>query len=310
MISIMKTTHVGLEKMQEVTSGCWINVVEPDAHEIKTLTDLGIPRDFITYPLDMDERSRAEREDEGNLLIVLRVPYFQGTNADVPYITLPLGIIVKDDYIITVCRIQHEIIQRFADGIERNFATQKRNRFLLQIMLKSASTYLADVRKIDKTVETLEDQLEKSMQNKGVLELLKYKKSLVYFTTALVANESMLERLNRSQDLTMYAEDEDLLEDVMTEYQQAIQMTNISHDILTSMMGAFGSIISNNLNAVMKFLASVTIVLSIPTLISSYFGMNVPLPFEHSPYGHLIILFGSVLISIFIVAFFTKRDWF
>ncbi len=155
MISIMKTTHVGLEKMQEVTSGCWINVVEPDAQEIRTLAELGIPRDFITYPLDMDERSRAEREDEGNLLIVLRVPYFQGTNVDVPYITMPLGIVVKDDYIITVCRIQHEIIQRFADGFERNFVTHKRNRFLLQIMLKSASKYLSDVRKIDKTVETL-----------------------------------------------------------------------------------------------------------------------------------------------------------
>jgi magnesium transporter len=310
MISIMKTTHVGLEKMQEVTSGSWINIVDPTPQEIQQIASLGVPQDFITYPLDMDERSRAEREDEGNLLIVLRVPYFQGTNVDVPYITMPLGIVVKDEFIITVCRIQHEILQRFSEGLERNFSTQKRNRFLLQIMLKSASKYLSDVRKIDKTVETLEDQLEKSMQNKGVLELLKYKKSLVYFTTALVANESMIERLNRSQDLTMYAEDEDLLEDVMTEYQQAIQMTNISHDILTSMMDAFGSIISNNLNAVMKFLASVTIVLSIPTLISSYFGMNVPLPFETSPNGHLIILVSSLVISIFVVAIFTKRDWF
>jgi len=310
MISIMKTTHVGLEKLQEVTSGSWINVVDPTPQEINQIAALGVPRDFITYPLDMDERSRAEREDEGNLLIVLRVPYFQGTNVDVPYITMPLGIVVKDDFIITVCRIQHEIIQPFVDGTERNFFTQKRNRFLLQIMLKSASKYLSDVRKIDKTVETIEDQLEKSMQNKGVLELLKYKKSLVYFTTALVANEAMIERLNRSQDLTMYAEDEDLLEDVVTEYQQAIQMTNIAHSILTSMMDAFASIISNNLNAVMKFLASVTIVLSIPTIISSYFGMNVPLPLETSPYGHLIILIGSIVISIIVVAIFTKRDWF
>ena len=310
MISIMKTTRVGLEKVQEVTSGSWINIVDPTPQEISQIASLGVPQDFITYPLDMDERSRAEREDEGNLLIVLRVPYFQGTNVDVPYITMPLGIVVKDDFIITVCRIQHEILQRFTEGLERNFSTQKRNRFLLQIMLKSASKYLSDVRKIDKTVETLEDQLEKSMQNKGVLELLKYKKSLVYFTTALVANESMIERLNRSQDLTMYAEDEDLLEDVMTEYQQAIQMTNISHDILTSMMDAFGSIISNNLNAVMKFLASVTIVLSIPTLITSYFGMNVPLPFAGSSNGHLIILVGSIAISIIVVWIFTKRDWF
>lgn len=310
MISIMKSTDIGLEKMQEVTSDSWINVVEPNAQEIKMLTDLGIPQDFITYPLDIDERSRAEREDDGTLLIVLRVPCFQGTNVDIPYITMPLGIILKDDYLITVCRIQHEIIRRFTEGVERNFNTQKRNRFLLQIMLKSASKYLSDVRKIDKTVETLEDQLEKSMQNKGVLELLKYKKSLVYFTTALVANEAMIERLHRSQDLTMYAEDEDLLEDVMTEYQQAIQMTNISHDILTSMMSSFASIISNNLNAVMKFLASVTIVLSIPSIVSGYFGMNVPLPFAGSPFGHLIILTGTIAVSLIVVAVFTKRDWF
>lgn len=310
MISIMKSTDNGLVKFQEVTPDSWINVVEPNAQEIRMLTDLGIPQDFITYPLDMDERSRAEREDDGTLLIVLRVPYFQGTNVDIPYITMPLGIIIKDDYFITVCRIHHEIIQRFTEGLEKNFTTLKKNRLLLQIMLRSASKFLSDLRKIDKTVETLEDQLEKSMQNKGVLELLKYKKSLVYFTTALVANELMIERLHRSQVLLMYAEDEDLLEDVMTEYQQAIQMTNISHDILTSMMGSFASIISNNLNAVMKFLASVTIVLSIPTIVSSYFGMNVPLPFAGSPYGHLIILVGTIVISVVVVAIFSKRDWF
>lgn len=310
MITIMRSTQNGLEMIQEVTSGSWINVVEPSAQEVKFLTDLGIPQDFITYPLDMDERSRAEREDDGTLLIVMRVPYFQGTNVDIPYITIPLGIILKDDYFITVCKIQHEIIQRFSDGFEKSFSTQKRNRFLLQIMLKSATKYLSDVRKIDKIVEALEDQLERSMQNKGVLELLKYKKSLVYFTTALVANELMIERLHRSQVLLMYAEDEDLLEDVMTEYQQAIQMTNISHDILTSMMSSFASIISNNLNGVMKFLASVTIVLSIPTIISSYFGMNVPLPFENYTYGHWVILIGIISIAWIVVALFNKRNWF
>lgn len=310
MITIMRSTQNGLEMIQEVTSGSWVNVVEPSAQEVKFLTDLGIPQDFITYPLDMDERSRAEREDDGTLLIVMRVPYFQGTNVDIPYITIPLGIILKDDYFITVCKIQHEIIQRFSDGFEKSFSTQKRNRFLLQIMLKSATKYLSDVRKIDKIVEALEDQLERSMQNKGVLELLKYKKSLVYFTTALVANELMIERLHRSQVLLMYAEDEDLLEDVMTEYQQAIQMTNISHDILTSMMSSFASIISNNLNGVMKFLASVTIVLSIPTIISSYFGMNVPLPFENYTYGHWVILIGIISIAWIVVALFNKRNWF
>lgn len=142
------------------------------------------------------------------------------------------------------------------------------------------------------------------------MEILKYQKSMVYFTTALKSNELMLERLQRSQLFRMYAEDEDLLEDVITENQQAIEMTNIYNTILSSMMDAFASIISNNMNMVMKFLASVTIVLSLPTIVTSFFGMNVPLPLETDAVGYLIILGATVIISLIVVAVFYKRDWF
>jgi len=165
------------------------------------------------------------------------------------------------------------------------------------------------LREITKAVDILEDQLQQSTRNKEVLDLLKYQKSLTYFTTALKSNELMMERLQRSQLLRTYPEDEDLLEDVLTENQQAIEMTNITSNILSSMMDAFASIISNNLNTVMKFLASITIVLSLPTLVASFFGMNVHLPLELHPNAFIYIILISVLISLVVVYIFWRRDW-
>ncbi|MEN6409710.1 MAG: magnesium transporter CorA family protein, partial [Anaerolineaceae bacterium] len=156
----------------------------------------------------------------------------------------------------------------------------------------------------------LEDRLQMSMRNKEVLELLKYQKSLVYFTTALKSNELLMERLQRSQLFRMYPDDEDLLEDVLTENQQAIEMTNIANNILSGMMDAFASIISNNLNVVMKFLTSMTIVLSLPTIVTSFFGMNVQLPFASSPYAYLIVIAIFMFMSAVTIFIFTRRDWF
>jgi len=310
MISILKSTPSGLEPQIEPSSGCWINVVDPTTDEIESLCKLGIPQDFITYPLDVDERSRTEREDDGTVLIVLRVPYFQGMRADIPYITIPLGIIINDDLIVTICRWKNDVLQKFLGGQVRAFSTAKHNQFVLKLLLHTASKYLVDLREINRATDILEDQLQLSMNNNQLMEILKYQKSMVYFTTALKSNELMLERLQRSQLFRMYAEDEDLLEDVITENQQAIEMTNIYNTILSSMMDAFASIISNNMNMVMKFLASVTIVLSLPTIVTSFFGMNVPLPLETDAVGYLIILGATVIISLIVVAVFYKRDWF
>ncbi len=310
MISIYKSTENGLEKFSEYVNNCWINVVDPTTDEIEQLQTLGVPLDFLTYPLDVDERSRSEREDNGTLLILLRIPYFQGPKVDVPYSTIPLGIVLTDHYILTVCRYQNDIIQEFASGRMRGLSTGKRNRFVLRILLATANKYLAYLREINRLTEVVEDQLTASMRNKEVLELLKYQKSLVYFTTALKSNELMMERLQRSQLFHMYTDDEDLLEDVITENQQAIEMTNISNNILSSMMDAFASIISNNLNVVMKFLASITIVMSIPTIITGFFGMNVDIPGEGHTLAYLGILFGILGISSVVVILFMKRDWF
>ncbi|OGO38667.1 MAG: magnesium transporter [Chloroflexi bacterium RBG_16_57_11] len=309
MITIHKTTETGLIRLPEPVRGCWINVINPSPEEIAQIHALGVPQDYITYPLDLDERSRTEREN-GELLIVLRIPYFQGVSADIPYSTIPLGIILTENHILTICKMENEITNEFANGRIRDLSTSKRLRFVLRLLLYSANKYLMYLREITKVVDILEDQLQLSTRNKEVLELLKYQKSLTYFTTALKSNELMMERLQRSQLLRTYPEDEDLLEDVLTENQQAIEMTNITSNILSSMMDAFASIISNNLNVVMKFLAAITIVLSLPTMVASFFGMNVHLPFEEHPQAFVLIIFLSLFVGLSAVYIFWKRDWF
>jgi magnesium transporter len=193
----------------------------------------------------------------------------------------------------------------------KTLSTAKRNRFVLQLLLSTANRYLSYLREINKIVDTLEDQLQLSLRNKEVLELLKYQKSLVYFTTALRSNELVMERLQKSQMFRQYPDDEDLLEDVLTENQQAIEMVGIANDILSQMMDAFASIISNNLNSVMKFLASITIVMAIPTMVASFYGMNVDLPLAHNGFLDFWMVLGiSICIALVVIVLFWRKDWF
>lgn len=309
MITIYKSSETGLITLDQHTSGSWVNVVNPTAQELDELQQLGIPQDYLTYPLDLDERARTEREN-GEVLIVLRIPYYQGQSVDIPYTTLPLGIVLTEDYVLTISRFENEITREMITGRLRNLSTHKRNRFVLRILLATATKYLAYLREITKAVDVLEDQLTASTRNKEVLELLKYQKSLTHFSTALKSNELMMERLHRSRIFQTYPDDEDLLEDVLTENQQAIEMNNITSQVLSSMMDAFASIISNNLNGVMKFLASITILVSLPQLVASLFGMNVHLPFENTPLAFLFIILISLLIGGAATYVFWKRDWF
>lgn len=310
MITIYKSGPGGLEQISEFTDGCWVNAIDPTSDEIERLMSQGIPQDYITYPLDMDEQARTEREDDGKMLILIRIPFFQGENVDIPYITIPLGIILTDQMIITVCRRPNGLISEFTSGKVRNLSTGKRIRFVLQLLFQNAVKFLAFLRQINKMTEDVEDRLQQSMKNKEVLELLKYQKSLVYFATALKSNELLLERLQRTQLFRLYPDDEDLLEDVITENRQAIEMVNISSSILTSMMDAFASIISNNLNVVMKILASVTILVSLPAIITGFYGMNVHLPFQNMNEAWLLIL-GVILLMVgATIWIFFRRRWF
>lgn len=309
MITIYRTQEGCLQTVSEPMPGCWINVVDPAPEEIARLQEWGFRQDFITPALDVDERPRTEKED-GEVLIVLRIPCFQGETSDIPYATLPLGILLTEKAVVTVCKSENGAIQELLAGKVKGLSTAKRNRLVLHLLLRIAARYLNYLREINRAVEQVEDQLQASMRNREVLELLKYQKSLTYFTTALKSNELVLQRLQRSQLFHMYPEDEDLLEDALTETQQAIEMTNISANILSQMMDAFASIISNNLNVVMKFLASVTIVLALPTMIASFYGMNVGLPLEEHPLAFAIILGISALVSLVVVLIFWRRDWF
>lgn len=307
MIRIFKNSDTGLMEIETPETGCWIKVVDPTAGEKAILKDLDINEDYLVYSLDPDERARIEKD--GHLLILLRIPYYVGEAEDIPFTTITLGIIITDQFMVTICRQPTDILDRFASGSYKGFSTAKFYRFVLQILLLNANTYLQYLRQITRKVDSLEDSLEKSTRNKEVLGLLKYQKSLTHFTTALKSNELMMKRLQSNPVFKKYPEDEDLLEDVLTETQQAIEMTNIQSNILSGMMDAFASIISNNLNSVMKFLASVTIIISLPTMVASFFGMNFNLPFESHPWAFGLTLGGSLIIALVVAVFFWHRDW-
>jgi magnesium transporter len=213
--------------------------------------------------------------------------------------------------IVTICRHDKEMFKVLANGKYRLLKTGKRYRFALYIFLETATRYLTHLREINRMTEAIEDQLQKSTRNRELMELLKYQKSLTYFSTALRSNEVMMERVQRTQIFNYYEDDQDLLEDVLTENQQAIQMTSINTEILSSMMDAFASIISNNLNSVMKALAALTIIVSLPGTVAAFFGMNVILPLSNTDPVAFLIIFSIALALTAIATFiFYKRDWF
>jgi magnesium transporter len=310
MITVLKGESGNFEKINELLPDVWVNLVNPKSDEITRLhRELGIPYDFLTSAQDMDERSRTDKEGNTHL-ILLRIPRFLGRTVDIPFATIPLAIIFSDDFIITVSQEESSVIQDFLTGQVAGWSTAKRNQFLLKLLLRTAIKYLEYLRQIDKEIDVLENKLQLSMRNKELLELLKYQKSFVYFTTALESNELMMERLQRSEIFDKFPEDQELLQDVLIENQQAIEMVGISNNILSQMMDVFASIISNNLNVVMKFLTSVTIVLMAPTLVASFYGMNVRLPLQDSSYAFLFTLLVSFGISLIVVIIFLKEDWF
>jgi magnesium transporter len=307
MLTIYKTTEQGLEQLESMANGAWVKAVDPTPAEIQKLVDWGIDADYINYSLDLDEMPRMERDDEYTFILI-RIPHSQ-PESDIPYTTIPLGIMIKGNVIVTICRYEKEMFKVLANGKYRLLKTGKRYRFALYIFLETATRYLAHLREINRMTETIEDQLQKSTRNRELMELLKYQKSLTYFSTALRSNEVMMERVQRTQIFNYYEEDQDLLEDVLTENQQAIQMTSISTEILSSMMDAFASIISNNLNSVMKALAALTIILNLPTVVAAFYGMNVALPGEGHPLAFLTVIGIAVGLTAMATYIFYKRDW-
>ena len=313
MIRIFKTIDGKIHQVEEATEGCWIALTDPTATEIFEVSNkYQIEVDDLRAPLDEEERSRIEVEDNYTLILV-DTPIIEERGDKDWYGTIPLSIIVTNEMIITVCLEDTSVLGKFMDGRVRNFYTYMKTRFILQILYNNASMFLHYLRIIDKKSEEVEEKLHASTRNQELIELLELEKSLVYFTTSLRSNEVVLEKLLKVERIKQYPDDTDLLEDVIVENKQAIEMANIYSGILSGMMDAFASVISNNLNIVMKFLATVTIVLSIPTMIASFYGMNVNshgMPFADSPYGFAIVLGLTLLLSLFVAYIFNKKDLF
>ena len=313
MIRIFKTEDGAMHEKEEMQPGCWIALTNPTASAIIDIADTyQIDPDHLRAPLDEEERSRIEVEDEYTLILV-DIPSIEERNGKDWFVTIPLAIITTKDVLITVCLEETPVLTSFMDGRVRDFHTFMKTRFILQILYKNATQFLQYLRIIDKKSEVIERKLHQSQKNEELIELLELEKSLVYFTTSLRSNEVVLEKLLRIEKIKKYPEDTDLLEDVIVENKQAIEMANIYSGILSGTMDAFASVISNNLNIVMKFLATVTIVLSIPTMIASFYGMNVNshgMPFADSPYGFAIVLGLTLLLSLFVAYIFNKKDLF
>ena len=307
MLSIRTTVGGKMTALEEIQEGCWVNLTCPTEAELERVSQtLGIDQTFLRAALDEEETSRIDTED-GQTLIIIDVPAVEKDDA-VVYSTLPLGIIVTDKHIITVCLKETSILKDFQDGLVRFAETQKRTSFILYMLLQVAKRFLQYLKQIDKIYNYMERQLYKSQRNKELIQLLDLEKSLVYFNTSLKANEVTLEKILRGRIITLYEEDHDLLEDVLIEVRQAIEMANIYSSIISGMMDAFASVISNNLNVIMKVLTSITILLTIPNIFFSFYGMNVAnLPLDQF-WWFPLALSGVVILVVAIIL--KKRDLF
>lgn len=310
MIKIYRSKETVLEEIDEITNGCWINLTNPTEKELEEVSEkTGLYMEFLKAPLDEEESSRLEIDDDQTFIIV-DIPVMDADRKSVQYYTIPLGIILNENLIVTICLKENRALEDFILRKVKTFYTYKKSRFILQILYRIATYYLLYLKQIDKASHVIEERLHKSMKNKELIQLLSLEKSLVYFSTSLKANEITLEKMLKLDIIQKYPEDQDVLEDVIIENKQAIEMANIYSNILSGTMDAFASIISNNLNIVMKLLASITIVMSIPTMISGFFGMNVNVPFANSPYGFSIILAISAVVSLLAVWILAKKDMF
>ena len=311
MLKIYKTSAVEkkLKKVKKLTPDCWIDLIVPTQDEIdKVVNKTGVEKELIMKLLDTEELPRVEQEDNATL-IVIDIPYLE-RQGEHKYKTYPLGIIItNNNYIITVSVKRTMLLNDFKRNKVKDFRTAKKTRFLIQILLKSASNYLKALKEINSDIEEKEKVLKKSTENKDLVELLDIEKSLVYFMTSLKANDAVLEKLAKGIILPLYEGDLDLLEDAIIENKQAIEMSGIYKDILSSVTDTYATIISNNLNIAMKLLAAATIVLSVPTMISSFLGMNVPLgSIGTISNAFIIVVLLAVVVSLIVALLLKKKN--
>lgn len=311
-MQIYKTEEVQkkIVKLQEITPDSWIDLENPTAIEIEQVSlQTGIDNNLMNKMLDEEELPRIEVSGDATL-IVIDTPYLEDARSKNRYTTYPLGIIIsRQNYIVTISLRPNKILDDFRANRVRDFHTAKKTRFSLQILLRTANHYLRVLNHVNTDIAEKEKILSKSTQNKYLIELLEIEKTLVYFITSLKANELVLEKLAKGNILDMYEEDRDLLEDAEIENKQAIEMSTIYRDILSSITDTYATIVSNNLNIAMKFLAGITIVFSIPTMIASFLGMNVPLGvLSKSDMAFVFIALFSFFLALVIAYWLKKKD--
>lgn len=299
----------GLERTENWEKDCWINIEVPTKEDKNyIINSLNIPEEFYNDIKDIDERSRIEIEN-GWTFVLLRIPY-KDTNHSNPYFTVPLGVLFKNEIFITICFYKTDLISDFVNFSKRKDIIKHDNfEFVLRFLLSSSVWFLKYLKQINQEIKYAENKLEKSIRNEEVQALFNIEKSLVYFTTSLRGNDILLHRLKNLKTVKNNFNKE-LIEDVEIELRQALETTKIYSDILSGMMDAYASVISNNLNVIMKRLTSISIILMLPAVIANFYGMNVPNSLQNNPFGFWIVIFISILTTIAGILFLLKKKWF
>ena len=312
MRRIFKTVDDHLTECTTLEKGVWVHLQCPTKEEVDGLTTrFNLDPTFLPAALDEEESARVDYDpDKQHTLIIVDIPYVETEGNGYVYSTIPLGIVLCDEVIITVCTRDTPIINDFTEERIRNFWTFKRTRFILQLLQRNAGRFLSYLKQIDKASVLVQEKLEKESRNQELLQMMKLEKSLVYFNTSLKGNAVVMERLMRQDVLKRYPEDTDLLEDVIIENKQAIEMCSIYRDIMRNTTDAFASIISNNLNITMKTLTSLTALLSIPTIIASLWGMNVAVPFGGTSWGFWAVLGIAGIVALIAAIFMVRKNMF
>lgn len=298
-----------LNKIEKPVKGCWINMVSPTDNEIRKISrSVRIKEHLLRYPLDIAEKAHIDIEDE-SILIVVDSPATEMNEGEKIYTTMPLGmIIVRDEILITISQVRINSVYKVLSENKFDVETDKKSRFIFQILYGIAQDYIRYLTYINKDLDKFENKMLKSMSNKELLKMMTFEKTMVYFNASVKGNQVVLEKLNKGKVLPLYDEDEDILEDTLIENRQAIEMIQTYSEILNGIVEMFGTVVSNNLNTVMKWLTSITLVISVPTMIASFLGMNVDFPFNTSTIGFYGIIIISILVTVVITFILRKRD--
>jgi magnesium transporter len=307
MVQFFKNGEKGLKETSGFSENGIIYVSDPNQDETRMLSSLlNFMPDFITDPLDMDERARIDFDDKVTKIII-KVPYKDEEDQKITYKTMPLGIVIGANFVLYISRHRVPFLETMLEKSQLD--PIKKSRMVFQIFYRNALLYLNYLKEINKISDATEEKLHESTLNKELEVLMYLEKSLVYFTTSLRSNEIVMERILRGTIIEIYEDDKELLEDTIVENKQALEMAHIYNDILTGMMDAFASVISNNLNVVMKVLTIVTIIMQIPTILTGFYGMNVGLPFQNDVFAYVYVITWSLIAAIVVIFWFKKKKW-